>query len=196
MARLQRYRWPGNVRELRNVIERVVIMAPGRRHHRARPGVPRAGARRRAPRPTTWRRRPCRCTPRAISSSASTSSGSSRMQQGNISRTAEVLGVERSNLYRKMRAFGIAPSRRPTAGRQQTEEAVVTDEVEARSRVAASEHLRSRVASADSFNRVTGSGGSASAGTSPTISLSSTATPSTAASRSTASNTVAIDVWR
>ena len=33
-------------------------------------------------------------------------------QQGNISRTAEVLGVERSNLYRKMRAFGIAPTRR------------------------------------------------------------------------------------
>jgi two-component system nitrogen regulation response regulator NtrX len=33
-------------------------------------------------------------------------------QQGNISRTAEALGVERSNLYRKMRAFGIAPSRR------------------------------------------------------------------------------------
>jgi len=34
-------------------------------------------------------------------------------QQGNMSRTAEVLGVERSNLYRKMKAFGIAPSRRP-----------------------------------------------------------------------------------
>ena len=33
-------------------------------------------------------------------------------QQGNISRTADVLGVERSNLYRKMRAFGIAPARR------------------------------------------------------------------------------------
>src|SRR5262245_30460990 len=29
MARLQAYRWPGNVRELRNVIERIVIMAPG-----------------------------------------------------------------------------------------------------------------------------------------------------------------------
>src|SRR5918999_1658677 len=28
MARLKMYRWPGNVRELRNVIERVVIMAP------------------------------------------------------------------------------------------------------------------------------------------------------------------------
>ena len=35
-------------------------------------------------------------------------------QQGNISRTAEVLGVERSNLYRKMKAFGIAPTRRET----------------------------------------------------------------------------------
>ena len=34
-------------------------------------------------------------------------------QQGNISRTADALGVERSNLYRKMRAFGIAPVRRP-----------------------------------------------------------------------------------
>jgi two-component system nitrogen regulation response regulator NtrX len=33
-------------------------------------------------------------------------------QQGNMSRTADVLGVERSNLYRKMRAFGIAPARR------------------------------------------------------------------------------------
>ena len=33
-------------------------------------------------------------------------------QQGNMSRTADALGVERSNLYRKMRAFGIMPSRR------------------------------------------------------------------------------------
>ena len=33
-------------------------------------------------------------------------------QQGNISRTAEALGIERSNLYRKMRAFGITPPRK------------------------------------------------------------------------------------
>ena len=32
--------------------------------------------------------------------------------QGNISRTAEALGLERSNLYRKMKAFGIVPARR------------------------------------------------------------------------------------
>jgi two-component system nitrogen regulation response regulator NtrX len=33
-------------------------------------------------------------------------------QGGNMSRTADALGVERSNLYRKMRAFGIAPARK------------------------------------------------------------------------------------
>jgi DNA-binding NtrC family response regulator len=32
-----------------------------------------------------------------------------------MSRTADVLGVELSNLYRKMRAFGIAPARRADA---------------------------------------------------------------------------------
>jgi two-component system nitrogen regulation response regulator NtrX len=44
-------------------------------------------------------------------------------QQGNMSRTAEALGVERSNLYRKMRAFGIAPARRADAETPADEEA-------------------------------------------------------------------------
>ena len=34
-------------------------------------------------------------------------------QRGNISRAADVLDIERSNLYRKMRTFGIASFRRP-----------------------------------------------------------------------------------
>ena len=29
--------------------------------------------------------------------------------KGNVSKTAEMLGLERSNLYRKMKALGIAP---------------------------------------------------------------------------------------
>ena len=38
--------------------------------------------------------------------------GTVEEEEGNMSRTAVLLGVERSNLYRKMKAFGIAPSRR------------------------------------------------------------------------------------
>ena len=34
---------------------------------------------------------------------------------GNMSRTAEALGVERSNLYRKMKAYGLLPARRDEA---------------------------------------------------------------------------------
>ena len=35
--------------------------------------------------------------------------------EGNVSRTAQVLGLERSNLYRKMRAYGIEVERNGAA---------------------------------------------------------------------------------
>jgi two-component system nitrogen regulation response regulator NtrX len=108
LAVLQRYRWPGNVREMRNVLERLMIMVPGDTIAASDlsflDGVPAADdssggtigplhdARDRFERDYILR---------ALA-----------QQQGNISRTAEVLGVERSNLYRKMRGFGIAPSRK------------------------------------------------------------------------------------
>jgi two-component system nitrogen regulation response regulator NtrX len=108
-AGLQAYRWPGNVRELRNVIERLMIMVPGDTIApedlafldggtfavAEPPGAPQLtlhDARDRFERDYIVR---------ALTA-----------QQGNISRTAEVLAVERSNLYRKMRAFGIVPARR------------------------------------------------------------------------------------
>ena len=107
-----RHDWPGNVRELRNVIERLMIMAPG--DTIASADLTFLGQ-------TGF-----------VHAQASEPSSADRMtlheardrferelilrtlaeQQGNMSRTAETLGVERSNLYRKMRTFGIAPARR------------------------------------------------------------------------------------
>ncbi len=97
------------MRELRNVIERLMIMVPGDTIARAdlsfldgSLAVDRAGRRRRRCRLHEARDRFERdYILRALAA-----------QQGNISRTAESLGVERSNLYRKMRGFGIAPARK------------------------------------------------------------------------------------
>ena len=109
---LQSYGWPGNVRELKNVIERLVIMVP-RDTIAARdllflegPGVA-AGA----PSPDAGH-------PGALTLQEARQHFEREYilrvlaeQQGNISRTAEVLGVERSNLYRKMRSLGILGAR-------------------------------------------------------------------------------------
>ncbi len=108
-AGLRSYQWPGNVRELRNVVERLMIMVPGETITMGDlafldpttvlvadpPGASTLSlhdARERFEREYILR---------ALAA-----------QQGNMSRTAEALGVERSNLYRKMRAFGIVPARR------------------------------------------------------------------------------------
>jgi two-component system nitrogen regulation response regulator NtrX len=111
---LQYYPWPGNVRELRNVIERLMIMVPGDAISAsdlgfldptspARIGAPEA-AEAPGPRRTLHEARDQFERDLILRTLAE--------QQGNMSRTADVLGVERSNLYRKMKAFGIAPSRR------------------------------------------------------------------------------------
>jgi two-component system nitrogen regulation response regulator NtrX len=108
---LQQYAWPGNVRELRNVIERLVIMVPGDAISASDLGFLGAVARAGEPAPLPREERLTLIEARdrferdlILRTLAE--------QQGNMSRTAEVLGVERSNLYRKMRTFGIAPGRR------------------------------------------------------------------------------------
>ncbi len=98
-----RYSWPGNVRELRNVIERIVIMNPTTTRFERKhlpPLVYREGSRR-APKTNSPR-----CTRRATPTSATTSSRQLDQNHGNVSRTAEVLGLERSHLYRKMKSVG------------------------------------------------------------------------------------------
>jgi two-component system nitrogen regulation response regulator NtrX len=107
---LQQYAWPGNVRELRNVVERLMIMVPGDRiSSRDLSFLEQVVA--------TTVEQPARASAMAPLHDARDQFERDYIlralaaQQGNISRTAELLGVERSNLYRKMRAFGIAPTR-------------------------------------------------------------------------------------
>jgi two-component system nitrogen regulation response regulator NtrX len=119
LAALQRYRWPGNVREMRNILERLMIMVPGDTITEGDLSFLDGGVA--PPEPTSGISLPLHEARdrferdyilRALAG-----------QQGNISRTAEVLGVERSNLYRKMRGFGIAPTRRAAA--EEDEEATI-----------------------------------------------------------------------
>ena len=105
-ARLRQYSWPGNVRELRNVIERLIIMVQGDTitaqdlGFLGRDGVPDAPSAHGPARPLSEARDEFEKDYILQTLAA---------QQGNMSRTAEVLGVERSNLYKKLRAFGITP---------------------------------------------------------------------------------------
>ena len=100
------YGWPGNVRELRNVIERLMIMVPGDVINpedlpflEVRPGQ--------AQSPDAASVRPLFDARDAWERAYILSALS--VFEGNISRTAEALGLERSNLYKKMRGLGMAP---------------------------------------------------------------------------------------
>ncbi|MGD0910247.1 MAG: sigma-54 dependent transcriptional regulator [Terracidiphilus sp.] len=97
------YHWPGNVRELKNVIERVLILNPRvlrieRKH--LPPGAPKARVR----------------AGEEFSSLQQARDAYEREYiqkkieeaRNNISHAAELLGLERSHLYRKMKALGIA----------------------------------------------------------------------------------------
>jgi len=112
LALFQQYRWPGNVRELRNIIERLIIMTPG--------PVITAGD---VPPPIST-------VPSASSSAAGPIAASAgqtglnlkeareaferefiavrlKAHDGNVTKTADEIGVERSNLHRKIKALGI-----------------------------------------------------------------------------------------
>jgi two-component system, NtrC family, nitrogen regulation response regulator NtrX len=106
---LNLYRWPGNVRELRNLVERLVIMVPGDRIETRH--LPPAFHHDAASRPAG-----AHAATGGFSSLQEARAAYERdyilrkleENQGNVTRTAEVLGVERSHLYRKMKSLGIA----------------------------------------------------------------------------------------
>ena len=107
---LQHYAWPGNVRELRNVIERLMIMVPGDAISAADLSFLEPTSLAPAPQESAGGRQTLHEARDQFERDLILRTLAE--QQGNMSRTADVLGVERSNLYRKMKAFGIAPSRR------------------------------------------------------------------------------------
>jgi two-component system nitrogen regulation response regulator NtrX len=110
---LLHYRWPGNVRELKNLVERLVIMVAGDRIERRHlpPALHHDHARAPAARAAGVPGRSAGFTSLQEARAAYERDYILRKleeNQGNVSRTAEVLGLERSHLYRKMKSLGIA----------------------------------------------------------------------------------------
>jgi two-component system nitrogen regulation response regulator NtrX len=97
---LQSYPWPGNVRELKNVVERMAILTPGdeivvdsvpvevRRYRDSHPRSTVQEARESAERDHIVR---------ALESA-----------EWNVSSAARALGMERTNLHKRMRALGVS----------------------------------------------------------------------------------------
>ena len=102
---LREYSWPGNVRELRNLMERIVIMNPqvrvDARHIPLNP-VRRASMEKPMDRFGSLQE---------VREAVERDYILKKLEEtnNNVTRTAELLGLERSNLYRKMKALGIAP---------------------------------------------------------------------------------------
>jgi len=98
------YHWPGNVRELKNLIERIVILNPQVRVDARH--IPLQASRRQPDRPLDRFG-----SLQEVREAAEREYILKKLEEtnGNVTRTAELLGLERSNLYRKMKALGIGP---------------------------------------------------------------------------------------
>jgi two-component system nitrogen regulation response regulator NtrX len=107
LLQLKQYHWPGNVRELRNVIERVLILNPKAQRIEAKhlpPLVQRTDGKGSA-------------NAREVFSTLLKAKEAYERDfilkeldrcHGNVTRASESLGLERSHLYRKMKALGIS----------------------------------------------------------------------------------------
>ena len=102
---MQRYSWPGNVRELRNTIERVVILHQN--HRVAVTNLPAFGD---SEPPASSYRFP---SFKEASDAYHREFIQRKLDEadGNVSRAAELMGIDRSHLYRRMRALGIRTER-------------------------------------------------------------------------------------
>jgi two-component system nitrogen regulation response regulator NtrX len=103
MKMLEDYYWPGNVRELRNLIERIVIMSPQIRIDARH--IPINASRR----SVFDAEMPQFSSLQEVREAAEREYILKKLEEtrGNITRAAELLGLERSHLYKKLRALGI-----------------------------------------------------------------------------------------
>ncbi|HVN04557.1 MAG TPA: sigma-54 dependent transcriptional regulator [Bryobacteraceae bacterium] len=97
---LESYAWPGNARELRNVIERMAILTPGERLTREAIPVEIRVQRDNAPRSTIQEAR----------ESAERDHILRALEEANwnVSGAARALGMERTNLHKRIRALGLS----------------------------------------------------------------------------------------
>ncbi len=98
---MQRYSWPGNVRELRNTIERVMIM-----HQNQRVSVKDLPAFGDEEPPASSYRFP---SFKEASDAYHREFIQRKLDEagGNVSRAADLMGIDRSHLYRRVRALGL-----------------------------------------------------------------------------------------
>ena len=116
LERLKQYEWPGNVRELRNVVERLVIMSDEVIREKDLP--PYLGGPRPAGSLKTGNTGPVTAIDLGRYAGKSLREFREEVESEfirirlaefdwNISRTAQALGIERTNLHKKLRALGI-----------------------------------------------------------------------------------------
>jgi two-component system response regulator HydG len=96
------YQWPGNVRELENALERAVILTPG---DQINPNSLPERVTTRVSEPLVADRAPANPTLEAVERAYIM--WVLQSEGGNKSRTAEVLGIDPSTLYRKLSRYGV-----------------------------------------------------------------------------------------
>jgi len=112
LEQLKKHPWPGNVRELKNLVERLVIMTPGKEIQASDI-------------PPPYTQEPYLEKVLASSLEAATVREAKetfekafiarKLQEykWNISQTADAIGMERSNLHKKIKAYGLDTNRSP-----------------------------------------------------------------------------------
>ncbi|MCB2187110.1 MAG: sigma-54 dependent transcriptional regulator [Deltaproteobacteria bacterium] len=103
---LKRQAWPGNVRELKNLVERLVILSPGAEIGPENlPGAARAEAQAGGSLPPELLVDDFKEARQAFERHYL--DHKLKENEGNISQTAEVIGLERSHLHKKLKSLGI-----------------------------------------------------------------------------------------